>query len=98
MAASLDTRSCSYCGLPTLTPSKPDPGDQVFCCLGCRIASGIMGNDEEAHPGWAATRLGLAIFFTMNVMVFTMVLWTWNVHELPEKASAPAGGPPDHDC
>ena len=29
------------------------------------------------------TRLGLAIFFSMNVMVFTMALWTWDAYPLP---------------
>jgi heavy metal translocating P-type ATPase len=31
---------------------------------------------EEGAATWALARLGLAIFLTMNVMVFTMALWT----------------------
>lgn len=81
----VDSLPCSYCGLPAGTKTRLAEDDtEVFCCLGCRIAAGILSNDDESGNRWALTRLGLAIFFTMNVMVFTMVLWTWNVHELPE--------------
>jgi heavy metal translocating P-type ATPase len=31
---------------------------------------------EEGAAAWTLARLGLAIFLTMNVMVFTMALWT----------------------
>lgn len=34
------------------------------------------------HGSGLLLRLGLAIFFTMNVMVFTMALWTWDVHQI----------------
>ena len=75
---------CRYCGLPAGARRASDKDTTlVFCCLGCRIAAGIMGCDDEQVNRWALTKLGLAIFFTMNVMVFTLVLWTWNVHELP---------------
>lgn len=80
----MTTHACSYCGLPTPTPrpSAPrrEPGDTTYCCLGCRIAAGIAPGQDDSEPLLA--RLGLAIFFTMNVMVFTLVLWTWNVHEI----------------
>ena len=78
-----DNVACAYCGLPVVvSKSEPSSNDQAFCCLGCRIASEIMGDDATEGSRWAAARLGMAIFFTMNVMVFTMVLWTWNVHEI----------------
>ncbi len=88
---------CAYCGLPTVVPaariaaeaSKDNAtanGDSrregVFCCLGCRIADGITSSDGADESRWAITRLGIAIFFSMNVMVFTLVLWTWNIHEV----------------
>lgn len=81
-----DQLPCSYCGLPAAVPSS-DVGDDssIFCCLGCRIAASIMRSDDEPGANQSAlTRLGLAVFFTMNVMVFTVALWTWNVHELPD--------------
>ena len=39
--------------------------------------------EERARQGVSAgmlTRLGLSIFFTMNVMAFTMALWTTDVY------------------
>lgn len=85
----VDPLPCSYCGLPAGPRNRLAEEDdtEVFCCLGCRIAAGILSHDDESGNRWALTRLGLAIFFTMNVMVFTMVLWTWNVHELPEDSN-----------
>ena len=71
--------ACDYCGLPLNAAPIGTGGDQEarFCCLGCRFAASItasQGDDGEAR--WMMTRLGLAIFFTMNVMVFTMLLWS----------------------
>lgn len=72
---------CDYCGLPLREPrpagaAAADDGP-LYCCLGCRFAASITdsrGEDGEAR--WMMTRLGLALFFTMNVMVFTMLLWS----------------------
>ena len=33
-------------------------------------------------------RLGLAVFFTMNVMVFTMVLWSWDAYSISASPNA----------
>lgn len=78
--------ACTFCGLPTPLPrDAPDVDDaDVYCCLGCRIAAGIMGGEETAGNRSVLTRLGLAVFFAMNVMVFTMVLWSWNIHDIQE--------------
>lgn len=91
----MTTQPCTYCGLPTKTgdtvdsavsstaaavPNSVADAAPVYCCLGCRIAAGITSHDSESE--WTVTRLGMAIFFTMNVMVFTLVLWTWNVHDI----------------
>ncbi len=70
---------CDYCGLPVERPATPEgvePGP-CYCCFGCRFAASITaaGGDEGALR-WMMTRLGLAVFFSMNVMVFTMVLWS----------------------
>ena len=46
---------------------------RVYCCSGCRLADAILR--ERAETGrlqQTLIRLGLAIFFAMNVMVFTM--------------------------
>jgi heavy metal translocating P-type ATPase len=75
-ANSPDAKSpaCDYCGLPTDGPLGSD--EPRYCCYGCRFAASITAADgDEGQARWAMTRLGLAIFFSMNVMVFTMVLW-----------------------
>jgi cation transport ATPase len=48
----------------------------AYCCFGCRFAAEMtQSRGEEGAANWALTRLGVAIFFTMNVMVFTMAPW-----------------------
>lgn len=70
---------CHYCGLPIPgTAKEAASSDPAYCCFGCRLAFSIM---QDRTPGGestgALTRLGLGIFFTMNVMVFSMGLWSW---------------------
>lgn len=70
---------CDYCGLPVRGARASGP---QFCCYGCRVASAITSErGQEAQTRWQLTRLGLAIFFTMNVMVFTLALWSWDVYQ-----------------
>jgi len=60
-----------------------------YCCSGCRAVAGVEGAERER--GTAASsllRLGLAIFFTMNVMVFTMALWSQDVYPAQSFTSA----------
>lgn len=78
--------SCDYCGLPLPqavgSASKPSGKPQsIYCCFGCRFAAEVTGaRGEEGEAGWAMVRLGLAIFLSMNVMVFTMALWTQDLY------------------
>ncbi len=82
---------CAFCGLPLAQPWWPGTrkrGAEVslsdeprYCCYGCALAqaathSGSSGGELRA----LLTRLGLAIFLTMNVMVFSMELWTQDVY------------------
>ncbi len=81
---------CSYCGLPVGGASRSRlPADEqrpLYCCLGCRVAAGITSESgESGEARWTLTRLGLAIFFSMNVMVFTMALWSWDVYEIEQR-------------
>lgn len=75
---------CDYCGLPLARRwwSRSAPADEPeYCCLGCQVAAQIAeerGPDGEARLTLA--RLGLAVFLTVNVTVFTMVLWTDDVY------------------
>ncbi len=66
--------ACDYCGLPVR--GAVDDGPR-YCCSGCRFAAAITasgGADGQAR--WMMTCLGLAAFFSMNVMVFTFLLWS----------------------
>jgi heavy metal translocating P-type ATPase len=65
---------CHYCGLPVAGGVDDEPR---FCCSGCRFASAITAaGGADAQARWMMTRLGVAIFFSMNVMVFTFLLWS----------------------
>ena len=89
------SRVCDYCqsplpsgwwGRPAALPAGED--SEVYCCLGCRMAASIVQEKGEAGAvRGMLTRLGLSIFFTMNVMAFTMALWTTDVYEAADPAN-----------
>jgi len=99
MNATDDSRElCDYCRLPiprswwSRTESDPAAQDvKKYCCLGCRVASQVTQADSETGQSRALlTRLGIAIFLAMNVMVFTMALWSQDVYgfDLGNEATA----------
>ncbi|MEY3459809.1 MAG: Cation-transporting ATPase PacS [Planctomycetota bacterium] len=54
-----------------------------YCCYGCRFAHAVV--QEKGEPGavrWTVVRLGLSIFFSMNLMAFTMTMWSLDVYEV----------------
>lgn len=56
-----------------------------YCCSGCRTVASV--EQVEGERGAAANglmRMGLSVFFTMNVMVFTMALWSRDIY--PEES------------
>lgn len=66
---------CDYCGLPTDAVAQDEPN---YCCFGCRFAAGISGTDQtDSALAGPATSLGLSAFFTMNVIMMTMALWSY---------------------
>jgi heavy metal translocating P-type ATPase len=68
--------ACAFCGLP-LAGGGVANGRPRYCCFGCRFAAAVSKSQGDA--GWNTAllaRLGLAIFFTLNVLMFTMVLWS----------------------
>ncbi|MEQ8789643.1 MAG: cation-translocating P-type ATPase [Pirellulaceae bacterium] len=94
---------CHYCGLPTPSRSwfgarahaavETEPAGPVYCCSGCRFAEAVaQERGAEGQARWTLTRLGLAVFFSMTVMVFTLALWTQDVYlsegEIPPQAGA----------
>ncbi len=71
--------------------TQPRDAEPAYCCYGCRFAAAVTearaGDGGESR--WMFARLGLAIFFTMNVMVFAMALWSTDLYEAAE---APLAG------
>jgi len=91
MTTGHERECCTFCGLPLARPWWSRHTEQHafqekqpvarYCCYGCALAqaatnSGTSGCEMRA----LLTRLGLAIFLTMNVMVFSMELWTQDVY------------------
>lgn len=73
---------CVWCGLPLTGRAKRRQQAQ-YCCYGCCLAHAIA--EEQGETGqlrWTAIRLGLAIFFTMNLMAFTMTMWSLDVYDV----------------
>lgn len=80
---------CAWCSLPIPGLPADIPADGVtatadrYCCYGCRFAHAVT--QEKGQPGavrWTVVRLGLAIFFSMNLMAFTMTMWSLDVYEV----------------
>lgn len=85
MPAASSLPPCAYCGLPTLNCDSADAGEPAFCCYGCRLAAQIQGVGDDAPDQYLLVRLGIAVFFAMNVMAFTMALWTGDVYGSAEQ-------------
>lgn len=81
--------TCDYCGLQVPRRRGTSYSGPIWCCFGCRFAQAVtQARGEQGAVNWALTRLGLAAFLTMNVMVFTMALWTQDVYgQVAEGAS-----------
>jgi heavy metal translocating P-type ATPase len=75
---------CAYCGLPIVASPGARPGEIDYCCSGCRVSAVVDGAPvAEIAIRNLLIRIGLAIFFTMNVVVFTMELWSQDVYADP---------------
>ncbi len=71
-----DAATCDYCGLPLSGSALQD--EPSYCCFGCRFAAGISSQpDTSTNPMGPATALGFSVFFTMNVVMLTMSLWSY---------------------
>ncbi|NOX59896.1 MAG: cation-translocating P-type ATPase [Planctomycetes bacterium] len=68
---------CAYCDLPVLGIRADDaPSHPVYCCFGCQLAHRITNErGAEGQAAWQLTLIGVAIFLSMNVMVFNWVLY-----------------------
>ncbi len=76
------TASCEFCHLPA-PGLQPAPGEPVYCCFGCRLAASItQSRGETGRAGWMLTRLGVAVFLTMGVMVFSVSMFGHEVYDV----------------
>ncbi len=94
MTSSVANLSCDYCGLPvpgslwnSREPSPVADASPAYCCYGCQLAHAITQEaGEEGSARWTLTRLGIAIFFAMNVMVCTLALWAYDAGQFDTQA------------
>ncbi|MBD3671988.1 MAG: cation-translocating P-type ATPase [Planctomycetaceae bacterium] len=94
--SSISRTLCDYCRLPIprawwSNSAPPSSREPQYCCLGCRVAAQITAERSPDQQSRALlTRLGIAIFLSMNVMVFTLALWSQDVYgfDLGDQATA----------
>jgi len=75
-----DHALCSHCLLPVgrRAMRRTVNGEAcAFCCYGCCIAYQIKsGKTEEWEAAWLLIRLGVGGFLSMNIMLFSLLLYT----------------------
>ena len=73
-------RICSHCVLPVglrAMRRTVNGEDCAFCCYGCCIAFQVKnGKSEEWEAAWLLIRLGVGGFLSMNIMLFSLLLYT----------------------
>jgi P-type Cu2+ transporter len=71
---------CRHCLLPVgrRAMRRAMNGEEcAFCCYGCCIAHQVKsGNSEEWEAAWLLVRLGVGGFLSMNIMLFSLLLYT----------------------
>jgi cation transport ATPase len=71
---------CSHCLLPIRGPGherQVQGEDHQFCCYGCCLAFQVAhGEGEESEAAWLLIRLGTGAFLSMNVMLFSLLLYS----------------------
>ncbi|MEH2527103.1 MULTISPECIES: heavy metal translocating P-type ATPase [unclassified Bradyrhizobium] len=75
-----DHALCSHCLLPVgrRAMRRTVNGEAcAFCCYGCCIAYQVNhGKTEEWEAAWLLIRLGVGGFLSMNIMLFSLLLYT----------------------
>jgi Cu2+-exporting ATPase len=75
-----DHALCGHCLLPVgrRAMRRTVNGEAcAFCCYGCCIAYQIKsGKTEEWEAAWLLIRLGVGGFLSMNIMLFSLLLYT----------------------
>ena len=71
---------CSHCLLPIRGQGheREVQGEHHrFCCYGCCLAFQVAhGEGEESEAAWLLIRLGTGAFLSMNVMLFSLLLYS----------------------
>ena len=71
---------CSHCLLPIRGQGhdrQVQGEDHRFCCYGCCLAFQVAhGEGEESEAAWLLIRLGIGAFLSMNVMLFSLLLYS----------------------
>ncbi|MHC4065986.1 MAG: P-type ATPase, partial [Planctomycetota bacterium] len=85
---------CDYCNLPVPGagggPQVAAPGGPIYCCYGCKLAAGVTrARGEEGQVNWLLTRLGVAVFLSMAVMVFSFFQYGREVYEADAAPASP---------
>ena len=79
MTAADDTL-CRHCLLPVgrRAMQRTVNGEScAFCCYGCCIAHQVKsGSREEHEAAWLLVRIGVGGFLSMNIMLFSLLLYT----------------------
>lgn len=75
-----DEGLCRHCLLPVGPRGMQrtvDGENCSFCCYGCCIAHQVKGGrTEEWEAAWLLIRLGVGGFLSMNIMLFSLLLYT----------------------
>ena len=70
---------CAQCHLPVRKDGQQrevNGAPFVFCCYGCCIAFQVSrGQGEESAAAWLLIRLGVGVFLSMFVMLFSLLLY-----------------------
>ncbi|MBI5764066.1 MAG: cation-translocating P-type ATPase [Planctomycetes bacterium] len=66
--------ACDFCHLPVAGANTSD--GPLYCCYGCQLAADITrARGEAGQLNWMLTRMGLSVFLSMTVMMFSMYLY-----------------------
>ena len=87
------TPQCHYCHLPLparIAAAARDSVEPLYCCFGCHLAEQItQARGETGHAAWILARLGVSVFLTMGVMVFSLAMYGQHLYGA-ERSSDPA--------
>lgn len=68
--------TCDFCHLPVRAAREPGDNEPLYCCYGCLLAARITrARGEAGQINWLLTRLGVSVFLSMTVMMFSMYLY-----------------------